>query len=102
AEALAGGRIANVTFNNPGASPFARTHFCADFVEIFLVAGGKIVEAEDVLIELKKGFENVRADETCDASDEPGAGSSAKRGLKFVIEHLDVFVLSVYQVHNGS
>ena len=86
AKPLARSQVANVAFNNAGASPLAYSDFDEYFVEIFLVAGRKIVQSEDELIELKKSFENVRADETSDARDEPGARSSAKMGLQVGIE----------------
>lgn len=59
AEALAGSGVANVAFNDAGTGPFARADFCADLIKVVLVAGGKVVESEDVLIELEKSFENV-------------------------------------------
>jgi len=104
AEAVAGLQIADITFDNASTSPFARTHLCVDFVEIFLVAGRKVIKAEDVLVELKKGFENVGADETGDTGDEPGTGSSAKTGLKFVIEHFvfSVLCLAIFNAHGAG
>jgi hypothetical protein len=46
-----------------------------------LVTRGKVVEAKDELVNLKKGFENVRAYKAGDTCDQPGAGSSAESGL---------------------
>jgi len=81
AESLTGGQVANVAFNNACTSPFARADIGADLVEILLVTRGKVVEAKDELVELKKGFENIRAYKAGDTRDQPGAGSSAESGL---------------------
>ena len=39
---------------------------------LLLVAGGEVVQPDDVLVELQQGFDQVAADEAGDAGDQPG------------------------------
>ena len=43
-------------------------------VEVALVAGGEVVQADDRLVELQQGLEQVAADEAGDAGDQPCFG----------------------------
>ncbi len=43
-----------------------------NLVEILLVAGGKVVETDHVLVELQQGFDQIAADEAGAAGDQPG------------------------------
>ena len=43
-----------------------------DVVQIVLVAGGKIVQADDPLVQLEQGFQEIGADEASYTGDEPG------------------------------
>jgi len=81
AKPAAGSEIADITFDNASASPFLQSDFRANFVEVPLVTGAKIIETENVLVEPEECFEDVRADESGNAGDEPGAGSGAKSRL---------------------
>ena len=59
AKPLACREIADVAFDTTSVSPFNEAYFGPDLVQIFLVTSGKIVEAQDVLVELEQGFEKI-------------------------------------------
>ena len=42
------------------------------------MAGGEVVETDNMLVELQQGFDQVAADEAGDAGDEPGFGLGLK------------------------
>lgn len=56
-----------------------------DFVEVVPMAGGEVVEADDGLVEPEERIEQVRADETGHAGDEPGARGVPEGGLGLVV-----------------
>ena len=67
-------RRANVTLDELKVSPLVVCDQALHFIQIALVAGGKVVQTDDALVELEQGFEQVAADEAGHAGDEPGVG----------------------------
>ena len=55
----AGGQIADIPFNEGEASPCLFAHDVPHHVEIFLVAGQEVVEADHGLAEGKQTFQQV-------------------------------------------
>jgi hypothetical protein len=52
-------------------APLFRRDGGADLVEIFGVAGGEIIEADDALVRFEEGFEEIGANKAGDACDQP-------------------------------
>jgi len=67
----------------------ARPLFCGDqrlhFIEVALVAGGEIVQADDALIQLEQGFQQVAADEASHTGDKPGFWVGPQLGLQGLV-----------------
>ena len=68
-------QVADVAFDEGEVGPLVGGDFALDFVQVVLVAGGEVVQADDGLIQLQEGFQQVGADEACYAGDEPGFGA---------------------------
>ncbi len=69
---------ANVAVDEPEARPLRLAQRRADLVEIALVSGGEVVEADDLLLQGEQCLQEVRADETGDSRDEPPPGRGAQ------------------------
>ena len=82
---LAIGQLADVALDEVEAGPLGRRDEGLHFVEIVLVAGGEVVQADHALVQLEQGFEQVAADEAGHAGDEPGAGLLGKAGLQLLV-----------------
>ncbi len=67
-------QVADVAFDEGETSPLVGGDGLLDFVQVVLVAGGKVVQADDGLVQLQEGFQQVGADEACYAGDQPGFG----------------------------
>lgn len=65
-------QFADVALEESKARPLFAGDHAANLVEVALVAGGEVIEADDRLVEGKQGFQKVRADEAGDPGDEPG------------------------------
>lgn len=63
--------VAYITINEVEALPLGFGYETLDFVEVTLIAGGKIIQSDDPLVEFEQGFKEVGADEAGDAGDEP-------------------------------
>lgn len=77
ASALAVGQLADVALDEAEVGPLGGGDKGLHFIEVALVAGGKVVQAHHALIQLEQGFEQVAANEAGHAGDEPGAGCCA-------------------------
>ena len=71
-------------WNGPGVAPDGRL----DLVEVVLVAGGEVVEADDALAQLEQSLEQVRADEAGHAGDQPGTRLGAQSPLQRLVRRL--------------
>ena len=67
--ALAVFQIADIALDEPEVSPLLLCNKALHFVQVALVAGGKVVQADYALVELEQGFEQVAADEAGHAGD---------------------------------
>lgn len=70
--ALAVLELANVALDELKVGPLLRGDQALHFVQVALVAGGEVVEADHALVKLEQGFEQVAADEAGHTGDEPG------------------------------
>src|SRR6185437_4279268 len=70
--------IGDIRFDETVAAPARHPHARLDLVEVPAIAGRKIVEADDALIETEQGFDEVRADEAGAAGDEPAQRTLAQ------------------------
>jgi len=68
-------QVADVAFDKGEVGPLVGADFALYFVQVVLVAGGEVVQADDGLVQLQEGFQQVGADEACYAGDEPGFGA---------------------------
>lgn len=64
--------VADIALDKGEARPLVGRDEAHDLIQVALVAGGEVVEADDPLIELEKGLEQVGPDEAGYAGDEPG------------------------------
>ena len=61
---------------------------CLHFVQVALVAGGKVVKTNYALVESQQGLQQIATDKTRNASDEPSFWSLAQFGLHlFILGH---------------
>ena len=67
-------QVADVAFDEGEVGPLVGGDFALDFVQVVLVASGEVVQADDGLVQLQEGFQQIGADEACYAGDEPGFG----------------------------
>ena len=67
-------QVADVSFYEGELGPLFSGDFALDFVQVVLVAGGEVVQADDGLVEAQQGFQQVGADKAGHAGDEPGFG----------------------------
>ena len=68
---VAGIDIANIAFNEGKAAPGFGANDVAHHVQIFLVAGHKVVQPNHGLPKLEQGFQQVGANKARNAGDEP-------------------------------
>ena len=84
--------IADVAFDKAKPPARALAHRRVDLIEVALIPGREIVEADDVLPGLEERLDNVRADKPRRAGNEPAARAGAQmignRGGK-KLAHLD-------------
>ena len=85
AGAVAVGQVADVALDEVEPPPLQGRHEGLDGVQIAVVAGGKVVQADHVLVELQQGLQQVAAQEAGHAGDEPAAGLRAQLGLQAVV-----------------
>lgn len=83
--ALARPRIANITLDEGKALPLLWRDQTLDFIQIVLIAGGKIIQADHMLIELEQAFKQIRADKAGAACHQPAARVRLQRVLDFTI-----------------
>ena len=74
ASPLAVFQIANVALNELEVGPLRRRNQAFHFVQVVLVAGGEVVQAGHALVELEQGLQQVAANETGHACNQPGLG----------------------------
>ena len=67
-------QVANVALDELEVGPLRGGDQALHLNQVALVAGGKVIEADDALIELEQGFEQVAANKAGHAGDEPGFG----------------------------
>jgi hypothetical protein len=72
-------QITNVALNELEIGPLRWSDKALHFVQVVLVAGSEVVQAHHALIERKQGFQQVAANETRHARDQPGFVGSWKR-----------------------
>lgn len=75
--------VTDVSIDEVEVSPLLWCYQRLNFVQIALVACGKVVQPYHALIEFEQGLQQVAADETRHASDEPGFWIFAQFGLHF-------------------
>ncbi len=71
--------ITNVAFDKCEARPLIRRDEASNVLEVVTVTRGEIIQSNDTLIELEQGLQQVRADETGDAGNQPQTWRFAKR-----------------------
>ncbi len=87
---LAVGQLADVALNEVELGPLLWGDQGLDFVQVALVAGGEVVEADHALVEFEQGFKQVAANEASHTGNEPGFGVLAQLGLDlFVAGHVN-------------
>lgn len=64
--------VADIALDKGEAGPLVGRDEAHDFIQVALVAGGEVIEANDPLVELEKRLEQVGPDEAGYAGDEPG------------------------------
>ena len=90
AGALTEFEVADVTLNEFEIPPPRWPDQLPYFPKVPFFAGLKIVHPDDVLVELEKGLNDVRADKPRGASDEPGFGPPRHFGSQFFVgRHLN-------------
>ena len=67
-------QVADVAFNEAEVGPLLCCDGVLNFVQVVLVTGGKVVQADNGLVEAQQGFQQVGADEAGHAGDQPGFG----------------------------
>src|SRR5690606_7044439 len=77
--------VADVAFMKGEARPLLGADEFAHLVQVLLVAGGEVVQADHALVELEQGFEQVGADEAGDAGDQPGFRAGPEIFLKLFV-----------------
>ena len=82
---LAVGLLTDVAFDETEVSPLRGSDKGLDFIQIALVTGGKVVQADNALVELEQGFQQIAADKASHAGDEPGAGLGGQAGLQLLV-----------------
>ena len=87
---LAVGQLADVALDEVELGPLPWGDQSLDFIEVALVAGGEIVEADHALVEFEQGFEQVATNEASHTGNEPGFCGLAQFGLDlFVAGHVN-------------
>jgi len=71
AGALAVGQSADVALDEAEARPLRGRDEALYFIQVALMASGEVVQPHHFLVEFEQGFEQVTADETGDAGDQP-------------------------------
>jgi hypothetical protein len=79
------GELPDVAFDEVEAGPLFGGDQGLDFVQVALVAGGEVVQADDALVEFEQGLQQVGADEAGHAGDEPGAGGLGQVGQELFV-----------------
>ena len=79
ADIVASSRFANIAAPEAESCPAVGADAGLYLGQVFFVTGGKVVKADDVLIKLQQGFDQVAANEASNASYEPGFGLSHQR-----------------------
>ncbi len=74
--------LADIAFDESKALPGRFAHAGAHFIEIVLMAGRKIVQTGDALVQTQQRFHQIGTDETGRARDEPVRGIVAQMRLK--------------------
>ena len=67
-------QVADVAFDKGKIGPLVGGDGVLNFVQVVLVAGGEVVQADDSLVKAQQGFQQVGADEAGHAGDQPGFG----------------------------
>ena len=84
-------QLADVALDEVEVGPLGGGDQALHFVQVALVAGGEVVQANHALVELEQGLQQVTADEAGHACDEPGFGRLAQFSLYlFVAGHFGV------------
>jgi hypothetical protein len=65
-------QLADVAFDELEARPLFRRHRFLDLLQVVAMAGGEVVQAHHLLIQLEQGLQQVAADEAGHAGDQPG------------------------------
>jgi hypothetical protein len=69
-------KVADISLDEAKARPLFRGYQTLHLIQIVLMAGSEVVQANDVLIQLQQGFKQVAANKTGD----PGPASGGDRG----------------------
>ena len=74
ARLAAGGQVANIPFQESKPRPLRRAHQRLDLLQVLLLAGREIVQADHPLVQLQQSLQQVRADEPRDTRHQPCLG----------------------------
>ena len=80
-------QVADVASMKGKPLPLLRADQTLDLVQVTLMAGGKVVQSDYRLIELEQGFQQVGADKTSNASNQPGLWAALQLFLYYVVFH---------------
>jgi len=70
-------QVTDISLEKAEACPLLGSDETLHLVQITLMPGGKVVQADHALIKLEQGFQQVGTDKTCHTGDKPGP-----RGLR--------------------
>ena len=63
--------VADVAPDEAKIRPLLAGHPCFNLIQVVLMAGGKVVQPDNALIELQQGLQQVAADESCHSRHQP-------------------------------
>ena len=78
-------QVTDVTLDELEVVPLRGGDQALHFIQVALVAGGKVVQSNDALVEFEQGFKQVAADEAGHTSDEPCFGLGLQVSLELLV-----------------
>ena len=81
----AGVQVADIAFDKAEPLPGVLTHVLPHLIQIVLVAGGEVVQADHGLAQAQQGFQQVGADKAGHAGDQPGFGVGLEVGFDLLV-----------------
>ena len=97
---LPGCQIPDIALEEGEVVPLGGGNAGMDIVQVVLVAGGKVVQADDSLVQLEQRLQQIGADKAGDTGDEPRVFGIVEFVLHFavgVFRHRNLFISEVLQ-----